>query len=246
MGTALILEIQNLSKSFGGLSAVSRVSVTVDKGVIYGLIGPNGSGKTTFFNLITGFLRPDDGTIFFEGKDVTGWAPQLLCRAGMARTFQLNKPFMSMSVIENVMVARLYGNQPARTLKEARVESEEALAMTGLVHKRDVTCSALGMVERRKVEMARALAAKPVLLFLDEVMAGLNLKEIEDVMQLLKDLKSSGMTLMVVEHVMKALLGISDRVMVLNAGQKIAEGAPREIIRNKEVVEAYLGEGHGA
>jgi len=241
-----ILEVQNISKSFGGLSAVSNVSVTVDAGMIFGLIGPNGSGKTTLFNLITGFLKPDAGRIIFQGKDVTGSAPQQICKAGMARTFQLNKPFSSMTVIENVMVARLYGNQPARSLKEARAESEEVLSLTGLANKQSIRSEALGMVDRRKVEMARALAAKPKLLFLDEVMAGLNLREIEDLMRLLTDLKKFGMTLMVVEHVMKALFGISDYVMVLNAGEKIAEGTPREIIRNRQVVEAYLGEGHAA
>jgi branched-chain amino acid transport system ATP-binding protein len=242
----LILEVENVSKSFGGLSAVSNVSMTVDEGIIFGLIGPNGSGKTTLFNLVTGFLKPDGGKIRFQGKDVTGTAPQQICKTGIARTFQLTKPFSSMTVMENVMVARLYGNQPAKGLKQAEAESEELLALTGLLNKQQMRSGALGMVDRRRVEMARALAAKPKLLFLDEVMAGLNLREIEEFMRLLKDLKKSGMTLMVVEHVMKALLGISDRVMVLNAGQKIAEGTPKEIIRNRQVIEAYLGEAHFA
>jgi branched-chain amino acid transport system ATP-binding protein len=244
--TLAILDVDGISKSFGGLSAVSNVSMTVDKGMIFGLIGPNGSGKTTLFNLITGFLKPDRGKVRFQGEEITGAAPQRLCKAGIARTFQLNKPFKSMTVMENVMVARLYGSEPARSLKQARAESVELLTLTGLTNKQWMLTGSLAMVDQRRVEMARALAAKPRLLFLDEVMAGLNLKEIEDFMRLLKELAKSGMTLIVVEHIMKALLGVSDHVMVLNAGEKIAEGTPREIIRNRQVIEAYLGEGHFA
>lgn len=242
----LILEVENVSKWFEGLMAVNHVSFTVDEGMIFGLIGPNGSGKTTLFNLITGFLRPNTGKIRFQGRDITGVPPYNVCRAGIGRTFQLNKPFISMTVLENVMVGRIYGNEPARSLRQARVESEELLELTGLDKKRLVIAGALGIVDRKRLEVARALATKPKMLFLDETMAGLNLREIEDVMQLLKGLRNSGVTLMVVEHVMKAVLGISDTVMVLSAGQKIAEGKPKEIVHNKQVIEAYLGKGHGA
>jgi branched-chain amino acid transport system ATP-binding protein len=242
----LILEVENVSKWFEGLMAVNRVSFTVDEGMIFGLIGPNGSGKTTLFNLITGFLKPNTGKIRFQGRDITGVAPYHICRAGIGRTFQLNKPFSSMTVLENVMVGRIYGNEPARSLRQARAESEEFLELTSLDKKRLVIAGALGIVDRKRLEVARALATKPKMLFLDEVMAGLNLREIEDVMQLLKRLRDSGVTLMVVEHVMKAVLGISDHVMVLSAGQKIAEGKPKEIVHHKQVIEAYLGEGHGA
>ncbi len=241
-----VLDVDNLSKSFGGLSAINNVSMSVDEGTIFGLIGPNGSGKTTLFNLITGFVKPDRGKVRFQGRDITGMAPQVLCKAGVARTFQLNKPFKSMTVTENVMVARLYGNRPAHSLRAARAESEELVRLTGLIDKRSALAGTLAMVDQRRVEMARALASKPKLLFLDEVMAGLNLKEIEDFMRLLKELAQSGITLVVVEHVMKALLGVSDHVMVLNAGQKIIEGTPREIIRSRQVIEAYLGEGRVA
>jgi len=241
-----ILEVENLSKSFEGLVAVSNVSFTVDEGMIFGLIGPNGSGKTTLFNLITGFLKPDAGKISFQGKEITGVAPYHLCKVGIARTFQLNKPFSSMTASENVMVGRIYGNEAARNLSEASAEAEGLLMLMGLEKKRHSIAGVLGIVDRKRLEVARALATKPKMLFLDEVMAGLNLREIEGVMQLLKNLRNSGVTLIIVEHVMKALLGVSDHVMVLNAGEKIAEGTPREIIRNKQVIDAYLGEVHGA
>lgn len=241
-----ILEVENVSKWFEGLAAVNNVSFTVDEGMIFGLIGPNGSGKTTLFNLITGFLKPNTGKIRFRGREITGIAPYTICRAGIGRTFQLNKPFSSMTVLENVMVGRIYGRQRARSLREASAEAEELLKLTGLEKKRSVIAGALGIVDRKRLEVARALATKPKMLFLDEVMAGLNMREIEGVMQLLKNLRDSGMTLMVVEHVMKAVLGISDKVMVLSAGQKIAEGTPKDIVHNKQVIAAYLGEGHGA
>jgi branched-chain amino acid transport system ATP-binding protein len=236
------LDVDHVTKSFGGLTAVNDVSCGVEKGKITGLIGPNGSGKTTLFNLVTGFIRPTSGSVKFEGRDITGIPPQVICRAGIARTFQLNKPFSSMTVLENIMVGRLHGSDSARSLKAARTGSEEFLAAVGLQDKRSVPAGALGMVDRRRLEVARALATKPKVLFLDEMMAGLNLREIEDAMALIQGLQVSGMTLMIVEHIMKALLGISDHVIVLNAGKKIAEGTPREIVCNAEVIRAYLGE----
>jgi branched-chain amino acid transport system ATP-binding protein len=240
------LEVNRVTKSFGGLTAVNEVSFAAERGKITGLIGPNGSGKTTLFNLITGFLKPNGGTVKFDGKDITGFQAQDTCRAGIARTFQLNKPFASMTVIENVMMGRLYGNEPARSLKQASAESEEFLVLVGLEGKRGILSRTLGMVDLRRLEVARALATKPKILFLDEMMAGLNLREIEDAMALLKNLKDAGMTMMVVEHIMKALLGISDHVLVLNAGRKIAEGTPKEIVCNQEVITAYLGDDHDA
>jgi branched-chain amino acid transport system ATP-binding protein len=241
-----ILEVEKVTKSFGGLTAVNEVSFTAERGKITGLIGPNGSGKTTLFNVITGFLKPNAGKVRFDGKDVTGIQAQEICRVGIARTFQLNKPFASMTVIENVMMGRLYGNEPARSLKQARAESEEFLVLAGLENKREIPSGTLGMVDLRRLEVARALAIKPKMLFFDEMMAGLNLREIEGAMMLLRNLKSTGMTMMVVEHIMKALLGISDHILVLNAGRKIAEGTPKEIVCNQEVITAYLGEDHDA
>jgi branched-chain amino acid transport system ATP-binding protein len=237
-----LLEVDHVTKSFGGLTAVNDVSCGVEKGKITGLIGPNGSGKTTLFNLVTGFIRPTSGSVKFEGRDITGIPPQTICRAGIARTFQLNKPFSSMTVLENVMVGRLHGSDSAKSLKAARTGSEEFLAVVGLQDKRSIPAGALGMVDRRRLEVARALATRPKILFLDEMMAGLNLREIEDAMALIQGLQVSGITLMIVEHIMKALLGISDHVIVLNAGRKIAEGPPHEIVCNAEVIRAYLGE----
>jgi branched-chain amino acid transport system ATP-binding protein len=237
-----ILEVENLSKDFGGLRALASVSFALKEGSILGLIGPNGSGKTTLFNVITGFLRPTSGRVVFAGEDITGNAPYKACKAGIARTFQLNRPFSNMTVLENVMVGLLNGKEPVRSMKQARAESEAILAITGLVGKRLTRSGMLGLVDRKRVELARALGAKPKLLLLDEMMTGLNLREIEDVMKLVQEIRNSGTTVIVVEHVMKAVLGISDKVMVLSAGQKIFEGTPHEVINDQQVIEAYLGE----
>jgi branched-chain amino acid transport system ATP-binding protein len=237
-----ILEVENLSKDFGGLRALANVSFALEEGSILGLIGPNGSGKTTLFNVITGFLRPTSGRVIFDGDDITGNAPYKACKAGIARTFQLNKPFSNMTVLENVMVGLLNGTEPAGSINEARAESEAILETTGLTEKRLMKSGKLGLVDRKRVELARALGAKPKLLLLDEMMTGLNLREIEDVMKLVQEIRNSGTTVIVVEHVMKAVLGISDKVMVLSAGKKIFEGTPREVIDDEQVIEAYLGE----
>jgi branched-chain amino acid transport system ATP-binding protein len=237
-----ILEVENLSKDFGGLRALASVSFALEEGSILGLIGPNGSGKTTLFNVITGFLRPTSGRVVFAGEDITGNAPYKACKAGIARTFQLNRPFSNMTVLENVMVGLLNGKEPVRSMKQARAESEAILAITGLAGKRLTRSGMLGLVDRKRVELARALGAKPKLLLLDEMMTGLNLREIEDVMKLVQEIRNSGTTVIVVEHVMKAVLGISDKVMVLSAGQKIFEGTPHEVINDQQVIEAYLGE----
>lgn len=246
VGLMAFLKIECVTKSFGGLTAVNQVSSSIDEGKITGLIGPNGSGKTTLFNLITGFIQPTTGKIEFDNRDITGSTPQQICKCGIARTFQLNKPFSTMTVTENIMMGRLYGNEPARRLKQAKSESEEFLVLTGLQDKRYVVSGSLSMVDRRRLEVARALATRPKMLFLDEVMAGLNHREIEDTMTLFRNLREKGVTMMVVEHIMKALMGISDHVMVLSAGRKIAEGTPNEVICNEEVIEAYLGEDNNA
>jgi branched-chain amino acid transport system ATP-binding protein len=241
-----ILELESISKSFGGLSAVKNLSFTLTAGKILALIGPNGSGKTTAFNLISGFLKPDTGTIRFNGRNIAGVRAYNVCQAGITRTFQSIRPFMNMTALENVMVGRLYGNEPARSMKEARIESEEILVLIGLDKKRLTRAGMLGLVDRKRLEIARALATRPRLLLLDEMMAGLNPRELEDAMRLIKGIRDSGVTLIVVEHVMKAVWGISDSVIVLNAGQKIAEGTPGEIMNNTQVIEAYLGEEQGA
>jgi len=235
------LEVDNLSKSFGGLQVLTNIEFKLDQGEILGLIGPNGSGKTTLFNLITGFLKPNTGKIIFEGKDVTNAQSYHVCQVGIARTFQLVKPFAHMTALQNVMVGRMYGRKPAQSLKEARVESEEILESIGLGVKKSNVAHSLTLSDRKRLELAKALATRPKLLLIDEMMAGLNLTETEDAIRIIKKIRDSGITLMVVEHVMRAVLGISDRIIVLNAGEKIAEGAPQEIMRDKGVIEAYLG-----
>jgi branched-chain amino acid transport system ATP-binding protein len=237
-----ILEVEDVSKDFGGLRALADVSFALEEGCILGLIGPNGSGKTTLFNVITGFLKPTSGKVIFGGEDITGHAPYKACKAGIARTFQLSRTFSSMTVLDNVAITLMNGREPLNSMKQARADAEPILALTGLTEKRLMKSGTLGLVDRKRVELARALGAKPKLLLLDEMMAGLNLREIEDVMKLVQGIRHSGTTIIVVEHVMKAVLGISDRVMVLNAGKKIFEGTPREVINDQQVIEAYLGE----
>jgi len=237
-----LLEVENISKTFGGLMAVNRVSFVLNQGEIVGLIGPNGSGKTTLFNLITGIFKPDTGRIRFNDEDITGISPYRICKSGIARTFQLVKPFNRLSPLENVMVGRVYGSHPAFNIGQARVESEKILAFTGLAEKRARMAGTLGLVDRKRLEVARALATKPKLLLLDEMMAGLNPTETDDAIRLVKEIRDSGIALIVVEHVMKVIMGISDRVIVLNVGEKIADGRPQEVARDKQVIQAYLGE----
>ena len=237
----LILEVEGLSKSFGGLMAVKDLNLKIYEGNILGVIGPNGSGKTTAFNLITGFLKPDEGKVKFRDNDITGIKSHQICKAGIARTFQLVKPFARITVLQNVMAGRAYGRRPARGIKQAKSEAEELLEFTGLSSKRSVVAGQLGLPDRKRLEITRALATKPELLLLDETMAGLNPAETQDAMRLMKEIRASGITLMLVEHVMQVVLGMSDRIVVINAGEKIAEGKPEHIVSNKEVIAAYLG-----
>lgn len=237
-----ILEVERLSKSFGGVNAIFDLDLEVREGEILGLIGPNGSGKTTFFNLVSGLLKPDRGEIRLQNRKITGLKPYQICLAGIARTFQIVKPFFRMSPLENIMVGRAYGGaEPARNREEARREAEKILAFTGLAGKRVPRAGMLNLIERKRLEIARALATRPKLLLLDEVMAGMNTAEIEEAMRFVKKIRDAGITIIVVEHVMKAVLGISDRVVVLNVGEKIAEGTPDEIANDQKVIDAYLG-----
>jgi branched-chain amino acid transport system ATP-binding protein len=240
------LKAENLSKSFGGLLILNRISFEVHKGEILGLIGPNGSGKTTLFNLITGFLKPNSGTILFEEKDITNAKSHQVCQAGITRTFQVVKPFPHMTALQNVIVGRMYGRNPARTLGMARAESEKILEMVDIGAKKSQVAHTLTLSDRKRLELARALATRPKLLLIDEMMAGLNLTETEDAIRMIEKIRDSGVTLMVVEHVMRAVFKISDRVIVLNAGIKMAEGVPEAIMRDNEVVEAYLGKAPNA
>jgi branched-chain amino acid transport system ATP-binding protein len=236
-----LLELEQLSRSFGGVRAVNDVSFAVSEGEILALIGPNGSGKSTLFNLISGLCRPDAGRIHFDGKDITAKAPYKICQAGIGRTFQLVRPFKQMTPLENVMVGRAYGSSPTRSGAKARVEAEEILSFTGLVEKRVAQAGSLNLVDRKRLEIARALATKPKMLLLDETMAGLNQTEVGEAIALVKRIRDSGITLIVVEHIMRVVFGISDRVIVLDGGRQIAEGTPLQIAANERVIAAYLG-----
>ncbi len=234
-----ILEIRHVSRFFGGLAANSDVSFTMDKGMIMGLIGPNGAGKTTLFNCITGYYPPSRGEIVFKGQKISGWSPDRVCIAGMARTWQKVRPLAKMTVLDNVMVGALCRTA---SLKTARAMAWEQLCHVGMEGKTEFLAGGLPIGERKKLEVARVLATQPELLLLDEVMGGLNPAESEEIIQLILDIRKRGLTQMVIEHDMKAIMRISDRIVVLNSGEKLAEGNPQEIVSNPEVVTAYLGE----
>jgi branched-chain amino acid transport system ATP-binding protein len=236
------LAVETLSKRFGGLVVIQNLSFSVAEGEILGVIGPNGSGKTTLFNLITGFLKADGGRIQFSGRPIVNRRPSAICRLGITRTFQLVKPFVRLTTLENVMAGRAYGREPARNLRQARREAMEILDLVHLAGKKDVAASHLQLIDRKRLEIARALATRPNLLLLDEVFAGLNPAEVEEALRLVMTIKELGITLMIVEHVIKVILEVSHRVLVLSSGAKIYEGLPQEAFRDQRVVEAYLGE----
>jgi branched-chain amino acid transport system ATP-binding protein len=234
-----LLELLGVSKAFGGLRAVAGLHFEVAEGEIVGLIGPNGSGKTTVFNLVSGVYVPDAGAIAFAGEPIAGRRPHEICRRGVARTFQIVQPFPSLTVLENVRVGAF------RTLRDparAGAEAEAVLQLVGLADKRAALPSSLTIADRKRLELARALATRPRLLLLDEVMAGLRPTETLEIVELIKRIHAGGVTLLVIEHVMRAIMSLSHRIVVLHHGEKIAEGAPREVARHPEVVRAYLGE----
>jgi branched-chain amino acid transport system permease protein len=234
-----LFEAESLNKHFGGLAAVKDVSFRIEKGEILGLIGPNGAGKTTIFNLITGFLSPDSGKVEFKGERITGLKPpHKVCLRHIGRTFQLVKPFKGMSVLENVMVGAFSRIKKA---KEAREEAIRILDFIGLSDHRDSLASSLTVADRKRLELGRALATRPELLLLDEVVAGLNPRETEEIIRIIRAISNRGITLFVIEHVMKAIMTLSHRIIVLHHGEKIAEGTPAEISKDKRVIDAYLG-----
>jgi branched-chain amino acid transport system permease protein len=233
-------EVRSLSKHFGGLVAVKDVSFQMRKGEILGLIGPNGAGKTTIFNLITGFIQPDSGTVEWKGSTITGLKPpNQICLRNICRTFQLVKPFKDMSVVENVMVGAF---AKIKRAEEARGQALEILDFLGLSDHRNSLASSLTIADRKRLELGRALATQPELLLLDEVVAGLNPKETEEIIMVIRAISSRGITIFMIAHVMKAVMALSHRVMVLHHGEKIAEGTPVEISKDRRVIEAYLGE----
>lgn len=236
-----MLEVRDISKSFGGLKAVDRASLDVAPGEIAGLIGPNGAGKTTLFAAIAGFHRPDAGTVSFEGKPITGLAPHRICAAGMVRTFQITQPFAGISVRENIMVGAYLHTADRRV---AAREAEAVAALVGMRDQLDQRGADLTVAGRKRLELARALATGPRLLLLDEVMAGLNPTEIVEIVGVIRNIRASGVTILLIEHVMQAVTSLAERVYVLNQGRMIAEGTPAAIADNALVIEAYLG--HGA
>ncbi len=237
-----ILQARRVTKLFGGLAAVSLVSFDLREGEILGLIGPNGSGKTTLVNVITGTLPYSDGDVLFRGGSIRGLPPYEIGRLGLSRTFQIVKPFRNLTVLQNVMVGALFGARGgARELGSARRQAGEVLEFVGLAHRAHAPAEGLNVPERKRMELARALAMRPTILFLDEVMAGLNPAEIDEAVELIKRIRNRGITLVVIEHVMKAIRNVSDRIMVLFHGEKLTEGSPGEVLNNPQVVSAYLG-----
>ena len=234
-----LLEVRNVSKLFGGLAASSDVSFTIQKGEILGLIGPNGAGKTTLFNIVDGFYPPTKGQVLFKGQVISGLKPHQICKLGIARTFQVVKPLQRMSVLDNVIASAFLR---AKNKAEAVEIAMETIQFTGLDEDRDVISRGLPLGKRKKLEIARALATQPELLLLDESFAGLNHSELNDSIEIIKNIKARGITIMIIEHHMKVIMSISDRIVVINYGQRIAEGTPQEIRNNPLVVEAYLGE----
>jgi len=236
-----LLEGKNVTKSFGGLTAVSAVDFFVDEGEIIGLIGPNGAGKTTLFNLISAALEPKPGEIRFKGKRINGLNPYQICRLGIARTFQTVKIFSNLPVIENVRIGSLFGPQKRLSAAEATKVAMEQLEFVGLSEAAHTPARDLTLASQKRLEVARALATKPSLLLLDEIMAGLNQTELNLAMELVKKIQGRGITIIMIEHVMKAIMNICSRIIVLHHGQKIAEGTPQEVANSKTVIEVYLG-----
>ncbi len=238
-----LLEVKSVSRFFGGLAALTGVSFSVVKGEILGLIGPNGAGKTTLFNVVNGVYPPSRGEVLFDGNRISGLKPHQICRLGVARTFQVVKPLQRMSVLDNVIVSAFVR---AKSRAHAREIANETLRFTGLYEDRDLMSKGLPLGKRKRLEIARALATQPEMILFDESCAGLTPTELDHSIELIRKIKERGVTIMVIEHHMKVIMSISDRIAVLNYGEKIAEGTPGEITANPLVVEAYLGASQSA
>ena len=236
-----ILEIQNLTKNFRGLKAVNNVSFTVEEGCITGMIGSNGAGKTTVFNMISGVLVPSDGKIIYKGQDITGTKAHKYSGMGIARTFQIMKPLRNMTVLENVISRAMFGRKVLKNAKEAREYAEEILQFTGMYEKKDLYPMDMGTPFKKRLEVARALATDPDLLLLDEVMAGLNPTETDEAVELFRKINDQGTTILLIEHVMRAVTNLCKKVVVMHHGEKITEGTPEEVMNDPYVIEIYLG-----
>jgi len=236
-----LLEIDGLSKNFGGLRAVNGLSFTVREREILGLIGPNGAGKSTVFNLINGVFAPDQGRVTFTGADLTGKPPYRVARHGLARTHQIVQPLADLTVLENCTVGACFGRENL-PLHRARAVAREVAVFVGLEDRLAMPAAQLTIAGKKRLELARALAARPLLLLLDEVLAGLNPTEIERMLTVIRSIRERGVSILIIEHLMQAIMGLSDRIVVLNSGQKLAEGTPAEIANNAAVIEAYRGD----
>lgn len=237
-----LLEVCDVTKRFGGLVALRQVHCAIEQGSITGLIGPNGAGKTTLFNLIAGEFAPDHGQILFRGEPIHHLPSHAICQRGIARTFQMVRPFQNLTTLRNVVMAAAFGRIPSPSLREAEHIAWHWLAFIGLTDKAPVAAKSLALGERKRLEIARALATEPQLLLLDEAISGLNPSEVTQLMTLIRAVQRLGITIVLIEHVMKAVLGLSDTVIVLNYGEKIAEGPPQQVANDPQVVAAYLGQ----
>ena len=240
--SAPALETRDLSRRFGGLEALSDVSLSVEPGTVLGIIGPNGAGKSTLINLVTGHLKPTAGSVCVDGRDVTGQRPWVIARAGVARTFQIVKPFRELTVRDNVAIGAMYGPDGADSVKDAQRRADDVLERVGLAGRGEVPPGELGVADARRLELAKALALGPRLLLLDEVMAGLRGSEIEPALELIRSLRDEGMTIVAVEHIVKVILSVSDEVLVLHEGRELTRGKPDEVVKDERVIEAYLGQ----
>jgi branched-chain amino acid transport system ATP-binding protein len=234
-----MLKVNNLVKSFGGLQVTKNVSFEVKKGEIFGIIGPNGAGKTTMFNQIFGFIKPESGSITFKGSSIEKKSPKDICKLGIGRTFQIAQPFPKMSVLENVMVGSLLRT---KSIKQAREKAKEVLDFVQLNVPYDTPSSNLTISDRKRLEVAKALATEPELILLDEVMAGLNQTGVKEFINLIFELKKRGTSVLIIEHIMEAMMTLSDRILVLNYGEEVLTGNPQEVANNPKVIEAYLGD----